>query len=332
MPKRKLISSLALLLAVFLTAWGCQPRRELEAQGPPLTISLALSPSSYSGLIAIADDKGFFREAGVEVSATEYPSGLAAVEALCRGEAQLATGADFVMAMKAFEEPALRIVASIGSSNANEIVARKDRDIHKPSDLKGKKVGYSLGTVSEYYLTTFLLANGLPLAEVTAVNVPPARIAAVVASGEVDAISSWDVNVYNARKRLGDNAVAWPAQNYLEWYWLLIAKVELTQSPEPIKRFLRALDKAEHYVLANEEEAKSTIARRWGLEPEFIRQVWDKTRLNVTLNQSMVISMENVAKWKLNKEGQVADVPNFLDYIFTDALDAIDPTAVTIFR
>jgi NitT/TauT family transport system substrate-binding protein len=323
---------LALLLAVFLVVCTCQPRGEREAQGPPLKISLALVPFSYSGLIAIAEDKGFFRESGLEVSTKEYPSGLAAVEALCRGEAQLATGADIVMATKTSENPSLRVVASIGSSNTNEIVARKDRSIREPSDLKGKRIGFSLGTGSEYYLTTFLLANAIPLNAVTAVNIPPARIAAAVVDGEVDAISSWDVNVYDARKRLGDNAVSWPAQNYLEWYWLLIAKAELTHSPEPIKRFLRALDKAEHYILANEEEAKSIISHRWGLEPEFIRQVWDKTRLNITLNQSMVISMENVAKWKLNKDGKVAEVPNFLDYIYTDALDAVDPKAVTIFR
>jgi NitT/TauT family transport system substrate-binding protein len=332
LPKCKIIPALALLLAVFLTAWACQPQGEREAQGPPLKISLALVPFSYSGLIAIAEDKGFFRESGLEVSAKEYPSGLAAVEALCRGEAQVATGADIVMATRALDDPSLRVVASIGSSDANEIVARKDRNIYSPSDLRGKRLGYSLGTSSEYYLNAFLLANAIPLTAVTAVNIPPARIAAAVVSGEVDAISSWDVNVFDARVRLQANAVSWPAQNYLEWYWLLLAKEDLVQSPEPIKRLLKALVKAESFLLDNPEEAKSIISHKWGFDPEFIRQVWDKTRLSVTLNQSMVISMENFAKWKLSKEGSTMEIPNFLDYIYTDALDEIEPKAVTIFR
>jgi ABC-type nitrate/sulfonate/bicarbonate transport system substrate-binding protein len=332
LPKRKITSLLVLLMAICLAVWACQPRGDREAQGPPLKISLALVPFPYSGLIAIAEHQGFFRESGLEVSAKEYPSGLAAVDALCRGEAQLATGADIVMATKIPEVPSLRVVASIGSTDTNEIVARNDRGIREPSDLKGKRIGFSLGTSSEYYLTTFLLANAIPSTAVIPVNIAPARIAEAVVTGEVDAISSWDVNVYNARKRLGNNAVSWPAQNYLEWYWLLIAKAELTQSPEPIKRFLRALHQAEHFILANEEEAKSIISHKWGLEPEFIGQIWDRTRLNVTLNQSMVISMENVARWKLNREGKVAEIPNFLDYIYTDALDEIEPKAITIFR
>ena len=326
-------SRLALLLCLIVwAASGCRPKEELESQGSLLKVSLALVPYSYSGLIAIADVKGFFKECGLEVSAKEYPSGLAAVEALIRGDAQLATGADIVMATKIFDDPSLRVVASIGSSGANEIVARKDRDIHKPSDLKGKKIGFSPGTTSEYYLDAFLLANTIPMTEVNPVNIPPARITEAIVRGEVDAISSWDVNVYSAKKSLGENGVHWPAQNYLDWYWLLIAKEELTLSPEPVKRFLRALLMAESFLLANGNEAKNILINKWKLEPGFIDEVWGKTRLNVTLNQSMITALENFARWKMKKEGKVEEMPNYLKYTYTGAMTEVEPRAVTLFR
>jgi NitT/TauT family transport system substrate-binding protein len=321
-----------LSLVVVLAALGCQPKGEQELQGAPLKVSLALVPNSYSGLIAIADAKGFFKECGLEVTVKDYPSGLAAVEALIRGEVQLATGADMVMATKIFDDPSLRVVASIGSSGANEIVARKDRNIREPSDLKGKKVGFSRGTSSEYYLDSFLLANTIPSHEVSPVNIPPAKITEAIVSGEVDAISSWDVNVYSARKRLGENGVSWAAQNYLDWYWLLIAKEELTLSPEPIKRFLRALLMAESFLLANDNEAKNILIEKWSYDPAFIDEIWEKTRLNVTLNQSMITCLENFARWKMRKEGRLEEVPNYLNHIYTGAMDEIEPRAVTIFR
>ena len=63
-----------------------------------------------------------------------------------------------------------------------------------------------------------------------------------------------------------------------------------------------------------------------------MREVWNKTRLNVSLNQSLITSLENFARWRMNKEGKGGDPPNFLNFIYTGALDEIDPKAVTIFR
>ena len=99
-----------------LATWGCQSREEHKQQGPPLKISLALAPFPYSGLIAIADDKGFFKESGLEVSIKEYPSGFCHLEALSRGEAQMAMANDFVFVAKMNDDPSLRVVASIRPS------------------------------------------------------------------------------------------------------------------------------------------------------------------------------------------------------------------------
>jgi NitT/TauT family transport system substrate-binding protein len=330
--EHKTISLLALLLASILVAGGCQSREERSSQVPPLKLSLAIQAVPHSGLIAIADDKGFFKEAGLEVSIKAYPSGLSALEAVCRGEAQMATVADIAFVGKTNEEPSLRIVASIGLSTGNKIVARKDRNILKPSDLKGKRVGFSPNTTCDYFLDMFLLANTMSRSEVNAVSIPSASQVEAVVSGEVDAVSAFDVYAYEAEKRLGANAVSWAAQNYLGYHWLLAVKESLTQSPEPIKRFLRALMKAENFLLAHEDEAKSIVTRNLGLDPEFMQQVWDKTTINVTLNQSLLTSLDNFARWKMNKEGKPGNLPNYLNYIYAGALDEIDHRAVTIFR
>jgi ABC-type nitrate/sulfonate/bicarbonate transport system substrate-binding protein len=302
-----------------------------EANRPPLKLSIAIARLSTSGLIVLADKKGFFREAGLDVSIKTFPSGLACVEALCRGEVEMATAADVVFALKMFDSPYLRAIASIGMSNLVEILARRDRNINKPADLKGKRVGVSVNTVSEYYFDSFLLLNSIPAREVTAVSIPAYRIAEALIKGEVDAISSWDTHLYRARKGLSDNVISWPAQNNVDWYWLLITRDNLAPSPQ-VSRFLKAIVKAESFLLANNEEAKNIITHTWGFDPEFIRQTWDKNRLGVSLSQSMIDSIENLAKWKLGKDNKPFPIPNYLEYIYTEALDELDPRAVTIFR
>ena len=59
------------------------------------------------------------------------------------------------------ENPLLRTVASTGEVFESRIVARKDRGIRQPVDLKGKRVEYAPNTISEYALHAFLLQNNI---------------------------------------------------------------------------------------------------------------------------------------------------------------------------
>ena len=100
MSPRMPISLLPLILFVVLGFSGCKPGVERGAQEPPLKLSIAVRPAPDSGLIAIADEKGYFNEAGIEVYTRLYPAGLLALEAVVRGEAQVATVADVAFAPK----------------------------------------------------------------------------------------------------------------------------------------------------------------------------------------------------------------------------------------
>jgi len=47
----------------------------------------------------------------------------------------------------------------------------------------------------------------------------------------------------------------------------------------------------------------------------------------------MIISFEDQAKWRIeNQLTDVKKVPNYLDYIYIEALNEIDPTKVTIIK
>lgn len=115
-------------LAVFVLAamLGCQPTTESVPQGPPLKLSLGLAPFPYSGLVAIAAEKGFFKESGLDLAIKDYAFGFATLEALSRSEIQMAMGNEFSFAMMINHDPSLRLVASVALVNTNEIVARRD--------------------------------------------------------------------------------------------------------------------------------------------------------------------------------------------------------------
>ena len=178
---------LLVLLGLFVltSTVGCQSKADKEMQKGLHKLTLAFQATPYSGLIAIADEKGFFKENGLDVTLKRFPSGLECLNVLRSGEAQLATVADIAFAGKIEEDRSLRIVASIGLTVGNLIVARKDRHIIQPADLQGKKVGYSPNTTSDYFLHAFLLANHLLPADITLVSIAPGRQVEVCRTGRL---------------------------------------------------------------------------------------------------------------------------------------------------
>jgi ABC-type nitrate/sulfonate/bicarbonate transport system substrate-binding protein len=320
------------LLFLILFSWGCERGVEQEAGGPSLKLSLALSPVPYSGLIAIADEKGFFKKNGLDVSLSLYPSGRECLESVCRGETQAATVADIAFSAKALEDTSIRVLASIATTVGSQIVARRDRNIQKPSDLKGKMVGFSSNTVSEYFLYAFLISEGISPKGIKAVDIPPGRQAEALLNGDVDAVSAFDPYPFQAKKRLGENAISWDSQNNVAYHWLLAVKESIAGSPEPLKRLLKSLIEAEDFALAHEEETKGIIARKWDFDPEFLRESWPGTRLNVSFSQSIVTSLQNCTNWQMSKMGKTKDRPDVLNYLYTGVLDEVAPKTVTIFR
>lgn len=320
---------MGLILSMLLCMTGVQ--QIAEANERP-KITLAVNPTPYAAVLAVAEEKRFFKEEGIEINMKSHPSGLDALKAMMRGDAQIATVADVAFALNMQEHPSLRIIASIGMSVGSQIVARKDRNIREPADLKGKKIGYSPGTASDYFFHAFLLTNHLSRNDVTAVAIPSSRQAEAVVVGEIDAVSAFDIYAFDAKKGLGENAVSWDSQNKLGYQWLLAARESFTRSPEAIKRLLKTLIKAEEFILSHERETKSIIARKWNFSPEYVDQSWSRSRIGVSLNQSIITGLRSYAKWEMERRGKTGDPPDVLSCLFTGALEQIEPKLVTIFR
>jgi NitT/TauT family transport system substrate-binding protein len=80
----------------------------------------------------------------------------------------------------------ISIISTIQTSNkSNAIVARKDKGILTPGDLKGRKIAVTLGTVREFFMDAFLAVNGISRKDVKVVDLEPAEMAGALAKGEV---------------------------------------------------------------------------------------------------------------------------------------------------
>ena len=119
-------------------------------------LRIAIYPDTVSALIYIAQEQGFFKRHGLDVSFEDYQTGVLAVNGLTAGKADAATATEFVLAIQGFKREDLRVIAAISFSDSMEVVARRDRGIKNPEDLKGKIVGVPKTTIAEFFLNAFL--------------------------------------------------------------------------------------------------------------------------------------------------------------------------------
>ena len=182
--------------------------------GPMEKITLGVETSLLPSLVWVAQNQGYFAENGVEVIMKEFDSGRAAFTAMLNeGNLDMVTVAQTPVMFNSFTRSDFAIISAMVSSyNDVHVLARQDRGITKPSDLRGKKIGVTKGSTGQYYLGLFLTNAGLELSEVNQVDIKTGDLVKSLEQGAVDAISTWQPHLYNAQKVLGGRAVTFPTR------------------------------------------------------------------------------------------------------------------------
>lgn len=303
--------------------------------GPVKKVTIATGTGPVAGIIYVAFANGYFKDQGLDAVLLPTLSGKASLQAMLEGKADLANPAIIPTIHEVLRGKKLYILTTTLSTEGNhKVVARKDRGITQPSDLKGKKIAVTLGTNADFFLDVLLTVNGIMRGEVVLMNRKPSRMFDAIVGGEVDAISTWYPYVSKAQKGLGDKAVTFSAKGLTRSVFLLVTKQEYIQAnPEIAKKLLRALDRASEFIVQSPEESQDIIAEYGKTDRALLHKLWDIYHFDMTLNQSLLVDMENRTSWVMdNNLADKTNIPNYLNSIYFDALMAVKPEAVIIIR
>jgi NitT/TauT family transport system substrate-binding protein len=332
-PRKALLISLLLIGAgCCVLLGGCEPKKPV---GPPEKVTLAISTTIHPVLAKIADAKGFFNREGLDVTLQFHSSGKAALQSVLDGKADLATTADTPIMLALMKGARLSVLATIETSTRNTaIVARKDRGINSPTDLKERRIGVTLGTNGEYFLDSYLVLQGMTHKDVEIVPLKPEEMTDALLQGKVDAVSTWNPHVANLLKTLGDRGIRLHNESaYKETLDIVSMQSFPRQRPEAVRRLLRALVKAEAFVAANPQESQRIITEFCGMDSASLASIWNDFQFELSLNQSLLFTFENQARWAL-KNGLTdrRDLPNFFEALSLDGLYSVKPEAVRVIR
>jgi NitT/TauT family transport system substrate-binding protein len=202
------------------------------------------------------------------------------------------------------------------------------------ADLKRKKIGVPRNTIAEFYLTRFLTLNGISIGDVSLVDVLPAQAIDAISSGSLDAVVVWEPYSSQMKGQLADRVVGWSVQSSQPGFGVISGSSDwLVGNREIVVRFLKALVKAEGYLIRNTDAARHIIQKRLNYDDASMDILWSESLFSISLDQSLIVTMEDEARWMIkNNLTSEKQIPDFLGYIYEDALKAIKPEAVNIIR
>ena len=306
-----------------------------KSAGPPEKVTIAYSSSPDSALAQVAQVKGYYLMEGLDAVPLKYAYGKVALDAVLEGKADFATVAETPVMFAIMKGEKISIIATIQTSNRNNvIIARKDRGINTPQDLKGRRIAVTSGTLLDFFLDSFLATIGITRKNVEAVNMKPEAMVDAVVKGEVDAISAWSYIVIEAQQRLGDSGITFLNEDlYTQTFNVVATQEFIRRNPEKVDRLLRALFKAEEFVELNPFKAQSLVADFCKIDRSVVARMWAAEDFSVSLDQSLVLALEDESQWAIkNRFSDRMKVPNYLDHIYIDGLKSVKPEAVRILR
>jgi ABC-type nitrate/sulfonate/bicarbonate transport system substrate-binding protein len=300
--------------------------------GPVESITIGTVAWEPSALIYVAQNQGYFKANGLSVTIKNYDTGLETTKAVVSGEIDIAACAEYIIVERAFQKTDIVNLATIARSENELIICRNDRGINTELDLKGKKIGLPKNTIPEFYLGRFLELHGMTIRDVIIVDTLPSQLVDALAGGSIDAVVAWQPYVDQIMKSLPNGTFTWPVQSGQPMFWNIVCSKAFAASHQQlVNRIVASLTEAEKYVTLNPDKSKLIVQKQLNYDEAYIASVWPNHQFILTLNQALILAMEDEARWMIsNNLTPEKTVPNFLKYIDAGALEAVKPSAVNI--
>lgn len=269
-------SALAAILA------GASSAIPAAANAGPALKPYKVGFNAWIGSIAffVAQQKGFFKEEGLDVQTKSFSSPGDGLKPLLSNDldAVLST-ADCVLTVVDKAPGQLKIVyLTDTSSGADAIVAKKE--IQNIKAMKGRKVAATLGQCNQLLLDKALEKAGLTEKDIKLVNMNPDDAGAAFAAGQIDVAVTWEPWITKvAGEKKGHVIFSSKDTPMLILDVLAVSTTGAAKKPAETRAFIKALNRGYEFVQAHRDEAAALAGKALEQKPEEVKPMLDKVVL-----------------------------------------------------
>jgi putative hydroxymethylpyrimidine transport system substrate-binding protein len=230
--------------------------------------------------LIVAREAGLFAAAGLDVELIEPADPNDPPKLVAAGKADLAVTYQPQLHLQVAEGLPLVRVATLVATPLNTLVVLRDGPIKSLADLKGRKVGFSVGGFEDALLGAMLAPHGLTLKDIELINVNFSLSPALIA-GNVDAVigayRNFELNQMDLVNQPG-RAFYVEEEGVPPYDELVIVANRKDVGKPAITAFVRALEKGVQRLINHPEESwKAFAGSKDGLDDELNKRAWRDT-------------------------------------------------------
>lgn len=265
-----------------------------SAAAEPIKIKMILNwkYEGPQGMFFLAQDRGYFAKAGVDVSFDQGNGSGAAVPLVANGSYDMGFGDINALVTFAAQKPdaAPVAVAMLYNEPPFVIVVKAGSPIHAPKDLLGKTIGAPANDGALKLFPAFCKVAQIDCSTVKITNMQPNLREPMLMQGQVDAVFGYIDTIRFAAKNMGiDPDKELRFIRYSDYGMnlysnsIIVSRKLLKEHPEAIRGFLTALFMGINDAIKDPDAAVAAVAKR---EP-LIKVPLEKEKLIATMRQEM---------------------------------------------
>ncbi len=236
--------------------------------------------------VYVTQEKGFFKDEGLDVVFVMFNAGSTNIQALAGGDVQI-MGSAFVETIGGRASGIVDVKNFWGISNIMPFQLYSNPNFKSMKDAKGKRFAISrFGSLTDYLTRATVQHFGINPKDVTILQIgsTPARFAALEAGG-VDASIVW-FPVTEIAKAKGYNKLFDLKEIFPQWPYETFAAREtwLAKEKDQVTRFLRAYQRGVRHTLENKQDAISAIRKYVKMDPAMAPAGYDEYRDSFPVN------------------------------------------------
>lgn len=289
------------------------------AQAAELKVMLDWFINPDHGPLYVAQERGYFADAGLEVTLQPPADPNDPPKLVAARKYDLAVSYQPQLHLQVNEGLPLSRIATLVATPLNTIVVLEDGPIKSIADLKGRRVGFSVGGLEDALLGTVLAKYGMTMDDVKLVNVNWSLSPSLFA-GKVDAVigayRNFELNQMDIEGRPGrafyleEEGV--PAYDEL----IVVAHNERLNDPR-FPAFVQAIERGVQYMVNHPDKAWNLFiaGNRRELDDELNRRAWRDTLPRFALRPAAL----DVGRYRrfaelLVKQGLISKAPPVESY------------------
>lgn len=293
-----------------------------------------------SGQQIIAEEKGFFKEEGLDIENKLMTGPDENASLVAGGDAKICFGSMYNNISVAANGVKVKVVAPlVNAAGTQAVVARKGLEINSPKDLEGKKIGMTNGAGVLIAIRNMCKETGVDVNKLQFVNLGVSDQLAALDRGDIDAMAAWEPWIGKALDHGGTLLFSGTKSNlpgaqgdvhWIDFYMTLqVTQDFYDKNPETVEKLLRALHKATDYINENPEDAAKIIAKRINIDEKECLRIMQENKYTMQYDQQFVDGANNMANFMLEM-GNIKSVPKTEDYLEPTMLKKVFPDEVKL--